>query len=272
MSSLEIVNSAKNLGTATGAFNVILLEHAEAIIMGAESAKLPVILQINQKEARYHGAIEPISLATLACAAAASVPTSVHLDHADNTEIIRRALDLGYDSIMFDGTNLEFAENIKVSTQMAELAHSYGATIEVGLGREGTPGSPEIRTNPQEAKFFMAETGADLLAIVAGSMWEIDGRAVQLDFDLISQISEIVSVPLVLHGSSGVSDSDLKSAVRAGIKKVNFATHLKQVFTQSIRTSLDSDLNAIDPRSYIGKARNEVAAEITRLLKMLNLE
>ena len=95
-------------GKAVGAFNVILLEHAEAIIHGAENAELPVILQISQNAIKYHGALEPISLATLACATAAKVPSSVHLDHAEDTELIRKALDIGYDSIMFDGSKLEF--------------------------------------------------------------------------------------------------------------------------------------------------------------------
>ena len=275
MSSLKLIQEADLRGSAVGAFNVILLEHAESIISGAERANLPVILQISQNAIKYHGALEPISLATLACASAASVPTSVHLDHAEDTELIRRALDLGYDSIMYDGSKLEFSENVRVSKEMVELSHSYGATIEVELGEIGGKDgvhAPGIRTNPQDAKAFVEETGVDLLAVAVGSSHAMTSRDAKLDFDLIAQTHGIVPVPLVLHGSSGVSDPDLQSAVRAGMRKINIATHLNHVFTNSIREALAADPKLVDPRKYIGAGRTEVAAEISRLLKILNLE
>ena len=275
MSSLKLVNAADLHGTAVGAFNVILLEHAESIITGAQSAGLPVILQISQNAVKYHRALEPISLATLACAAASTVPVSVHLDHAEDTELIRRALDLGYDSIMYDGSKLDYAENIKISKEMVELAHSYGATIEVELGEIGGKDgvhAPGIRTNPADAKAFVDETGVDLLAVAVGSSHAMTSRDAKLDFDLIAEIRTIVPVPLVLHGSSGVSDPDLQSAIRAGMRKINIATHLNHVFTNSVRQALTADPELVDPRKYIGAGRAEVASEIFRLLKILNLE
>lgn len=275
MSSLDLIKKANSAQTAVGAFNVILLEHAEAIITGAQEAGLSVILQISQNAVKYHGALTPISLAVLACANNASVPTSVHLDHAEDTELIRRALDLGYDSIMYDGSKLDFAENIATSKAMAELAHSYGATIEVELGEIGGKDgvhAPGIRTNPSDAQAFVVETGVDLLAVAVGSSHAMTSRDAQLDFDLIAEIHAVVPVPLVLHGSSGVSDVDLQSAVRAGMRKINIATHLNHIFSNSVRSKLDSDPELVDPRKYIGLARSNVATEITRLLKILNLE
>jgi len=275
LSSLEIVREADRAGTAVGAFNVILLEHAEAIIAGAQIAQLPVILQISQNAVTYHGALEPISLATLACATAATVPTSVHLDHAEDTELIRRALDLGYDSIMYDGSKLDFAENVKTSKEMAALAHSYGATFEVELGEIGGKDgvhAPGIRTKPADAKSFVAETGVDLLAVAVGSSHAMTSRDAQLDFDLIAEIHRAVPIPLVLHGSSGVNDPDLQSAVRAGMRKINIATHLNHIFTDAVRATLASNEKLVDPRKYISSARAEVTSEITRLLKLLNLE
>lgn len=266
---------ARSKGAAIGAFNVIQLEHAEAIISGANQAQLPVILQVSQNAIDYHGALEPISLATLACASNSIVPTSVHLDHAQDTELIRRALDLGYDSIMFDGSKMEFTENIKISKQMAQLAHSYGASIEVELGEIGGKDgvhAPGVRTKPSEAKAFAEETGVDLLAVAVGSSHAMTKRSAQLDFDLISAIRAVVPIPLVLHGSSGVSDTDLQSAVKAGMSKINIATHLNHIFTDSIRSTLATDPHLVDTRKYVGVARDEVAAEITRLLKLLNLE
>lgn len=275
MSSRELVELARLKGTAVGAFNVIGIEHAEAIIAGANAANLPAILQVSQNAISYHGALEPISLATLACASASFQSTSVHLDHADDTELIRRALDLGYDSIMFDGSKLDFAENISVSKEMAELVHSYSATIEVELGEIGGKDgvhAPGVRTNPAKAKAFVEETGVDLLAVAVGTSHAMSTRSAQLDFDLIAAIHEIVPVPLVLHGSSGVNDADLQRAVRAGMSKINIATHLNHIFTDSIRTTLGNNANLIDTRKYIGVARDEVALEIARLLKLLNLE
>jgi fructose-bisphosphate aldolase class II len=275
LSSLKLIEAADQKGVAVGAFNVILLEHAESIISGAQSAGLPVILQISQNAVKYHGALEPISLATLACAAASTVPVSVHLDHAEDTELIRRALDLGYDSIMYDGSKLEYSQNIAISKAMVELAHSYGATIEVELGEIGGKDgvhAPGIRTNPADAKAFALETGVDLLAVAVGSSHAMTSRDAQLDFDLIAEIHATVPVPLVLHGSSGVSDPDLQSAVRAGMRKINIATHLNHVFTNSVREALSADPRLVDPRKYIGAGRAEMASEISRLLKILNLE
>ncbi len=275
MSSLDLIKNADSAQVAVGAFNVILLEHAEAIITGAQEAGLSVILQLSQNAVKYHGALAPISLAVLSCASNASVPTSVHLDHAEDTELIRKALDLGYDSIMFDGSKLEFAENIATSRAMAELAHSYGATIEVELGEIGGKDgvhAPGIRTNPIDAQAFVEATGVDLLAVAVGSSHAMTSRDAQLDFNLIAEIRAAVKVPLVLHGSSGVSDVDLQSAIRAGMRKINIATHLNHVFSNSVRSKLNSDPELVDPRKYIGLARSEVATEIARLLKILNLE
>ena len=171
MSSLKLIEAADQKGVAVGAFNVILLEHAESIISGAQSAGLPVILQISQNAVKYHGALEPISLATLACAAASTVPVSVHLDHAEDTELIRAALDLGYDSIMYDGSKLEYSQNIAISKAMVELAHSYGATIEVELGEIGgkdgvhAPGisnPPSVGSTPTRGTWFAQPYVVDL--------------------------------------------------------------------------------------------------------------
>jgi fructose-bisphosphate aldolase class II len=274
LSSLDLVKAADTSGTGVGAFNVILLEHAEAIIAGAEQAGLPTILQISQNAVAYHGALKPISVATIAAATASRVKLSVHLDHAEDTELIREALDLGYDSIMYDGSKLDFANNVATSKKMAELAHSYKATIEVELGEIGGKDgvhAPGVRTDPQEAKSFVEETGVDLLAVAVGSSHAMTSRDAQLDFDLIKELHAIVPVPLVLHGSSGVSDADLQTAIRSGMRKINIATHLNHVFTDAVRSVLESDPQLVDPRKYIGKARGEVASEVTRLLTLLHL-
>jgi fructose-bisphosphate aldolase class II len=268
----KLVLAAKSSGTAVGAFNVILIEHAEALVAGAEHAKLPVILQISENCVSYHKALKPISVATIAIAESASVPVSVHLDHAESEDLVKEALDLGYDSVMFDGSKLTYADNVAASARMASLCKSYGATLEVEIGEVGGKDgvhAPGVRTNPLEAKAFAEATGADLVAVAVGSSHAMTTRDATLDFDLIVEIAKTVGVPLVLHGSSGVSDPDLQKAVKAGMSKINIATHLNNVFTHEIREALGTNLQLVDPRKYIAPGRDAVAAEVARLLTLL---
>ena len=270
----ELVHAAKAQGHAVGAFNVILLEHAEALVSGAEAAQLPVILQISQNCVDYHGSLRPIALATLAIAEASTVKVSVHLDHAESEVLIKEALDLGFDSVMFDGSKLDYGANVEASSRMTRLCNEYAASIEVELGEVGGKDgvhAPGVRTNPQEAKAFADATGVDLLAVAVGTSHAMTNRNATLDFDLIRAISEMVSIPLVLHGSSGVSEVDLQRAVRSGMSKINIATHLNHVFTDEVRRVLAADANLVDPRKYVKSARSKVADETSHLLRLLAL-
>lgn len=273
-SSEKLVLAARSAGTAVGAFNVILLEHAEALVAGAESAGLPVILQISENCVNYHKALKPISVATIAIAEASSVPVSVHLDHAESEELVKEALDLGYDSIMFDGSKLEYSENVAASLRVAQLCKSYGATLEVEIGEVGGKDgvhAPGVRTRPDEARAFAEATGTNLLAVAVGSSHAMTTRDASLDFDLITEIAQAARIPLVLHGSSGVSDPDLQRAVRAGMSKINIATHLNGVFTHEIRAALGANESLVDPRKYVGAGRTAIAQEVSRLLALLEL-
>lgn len=273
--SKQLVETAAKQGTAVGAFNVILLEHAEALVAGAQSANLPVILQISENCVDYHGGLKPLALATLAIAESAKVKVSVHLDHAESQNLVKQALDLGFDSVMFDGSKLDYRANVLASKDMADLCKSYGATIEVELGEVGGKDgvhAPGVRTNPEQAQEFVEETGVHLLAVAVGSSHAMSTRDATLDFELIKRISHAVPVPLVLHGSSGVSDRDLQLAVKAGMHKVNIATHLNHIFTNEVRAILNADLTLTDPRKYVNSARSKTASETTRLLKLLNLD
>jgi fructose-bisphosphate aldolase class II len=274
LNPLKIISGELKNSAAVGAFNVILLEHAEAIVAGAEKVKLPVVLQISQNCVDYHGALKPIALASKAIAQDSLVNVSLHLDHAESELLVQEALDLGFDSIMFDGSKLDYSSNVQASIRMAQLCRQYGATIEVELGEVGGKDgvhAPGVRTNPVEAQAFVEATGVDLLAVAVGSSHAMTTRDATLDFELISQIAKTVSVPLVLHGSSGVSDEDLQRAVRAGMRKVNIATHLNHLFTDEIREILNSDSKIVDPRKYVKSARNKVADECGRLLQLLAL-
>lgn len=271
LSSKEIIKTQPG---AVGAFNVILIEHAEALREAAEIAKLGAILQISENCVAYHGALKPIALATKAIIEESKVPLSLHLDHAEGVELIHEALDLGFDSVMYDGSKLSYRENVDTSKKVADLCRNYGVSIEVELGEVGGKDgvhAPGARTNPQEAKRFVEETGVDLLAVAVGTSHGQTTREAQLDFALISELAATVRIPLVLHGSSGVSDESLQQAVRAGMRKVNIATHLNHVFTDEIRDFLVEDEKSVDPRKYMKKARSAVAQETARLIKLLSL-
>ena len=233
-----------------------------------------MILQIIENCVNYHKALKPISLATIAIAESSTVPVSVHLDHAESEDLVKEALDLGYDSIMFDGSKLPYAENVAASLRVAQLCKSYGATLEVEIGEVGGKDgvhAPGVRTRPDEALTFANATRTNLLAVAVGSSHAMTTRDATLDFDLITEIATTAKVPLVLHGSSGVSDPDLQRAVRAGMSKVNIATHLNGVFTDEIRRALDGNPQLVDPRKYVGLGRTAIANEVARLLSLLNL-
>lgn len=256
-------------GRGIGAFNVIQIEHAEALIAGAEAAESPVILQISENCVRYHGALEPIAAATLAAARAARVPVAVHLDHATSPDLVREAVALGLGSVMFDASALEYEANVEATAKVAAYCHERGVWVEAELGEVGGKDgvhAPGARTDPREAVRFVAATGVDALAVAVGTSHAMTDRTAAVDLDLIGRLRAAVRVPLVLHGSSGVPDADLTRAVAAGITKVNIATHLNHVFTDAVRGYLAEHPNVVDTRKYLAPGRDAVAREVGRLL------
>lgn len=268
----DLISAARAAGRGLGAFNVVLLEHAEAIVTGAEQAGLPVVLQISQNTARYHGAFEPVAVASLALARQSRVPTIVHLDHAEDVELVHAAVALGVQSVMFDGSALPFEENLTTTRAVVEHCHAHGVLVEAELGEVGGKDgvhAPGVRTNPQDAAAFVAATGVDSLAVAVGTSHAMTSRVATVDRKLITRLADAAGVPLVLHGSSGLSDDELTGAVHAGMTKINISTHLNALFTAAARTVLEADDGVVDPRRYITPARTAVAVEVERLLRLL---
>ncbi|MFF8841938.1 ketose-bisphosphate aldolase [Streptomyces sp. NPDC015127] len=267
-----IVGPARAGNSGVGAFNVVQLEHAEAIVAGAELAQLPVVLQISENTARYHGALAPVGLASLAVARAATVPVAVHLDHAESAVLVREAVELGFTSVMFDASRLPYDENVSATRDITDYCHRAGVWVEAELGEVGGKDgahAPGVRTDPDEARAFAEATAVDALAVAVGSSHAMLTRDAVLDFELIARLREAVGVPLVLHGSSGVGDTDLAKAVAAGMTKVNISTHLNKLFTRTVRERLEASPDVADPRKYLGPARDAVASEVARLLGVL---
>jgi fructose-bisphosphate aldolase, class II len=268
----ELVSSARAVGGAAAAFNVIGVEHAEAIVAGARAAGRPVILQISENCVRYHGAVEPIAAATLAVAAGSDVPVAVHLDHATGVGLVSAAVSAGIGSVMFDASALDYASNVAATAEIARWCHDRGVWVEAELGEVGGKDgvhAPGARTQPAEAAEYVRATGVDGLAVAVGSSHAMLTKSAVLDLELIERIRAEVDVPLVLHGSSGVPDDVLVAAVRSGLTKINIATALNQVFTDAVRAALAGDERLVDPRKYMAAGREAVAGEVARLLGVL---
>jgi fructose-bisphosphate aldolase class II len=263
-------NAAAHRGL--GAFNVIQLEHAEALVAAAEQVDVPVVLQISQNTVAYHGALAPLAVATLEVARRATVPVVVHLDHADRRELVVEAVELGIGSVMFDGSRLPYEENVAATAEVVRRCRAAGVAIEAELGEIGGKDgahAPGARTDPAEAAAFVAATGVDGLAVAVGTSHAMTSRDAVVDLELIGALRAAVPVPLVLHGSSGLPDPSLAAVVRAGITKVNVATRLNAAMTAAIRRVLDADPALVDPRRYLGPARAAVTAEAVTVLRCL---
>lgn len=271
-----LAKECRNDGVGLGAFNVILLEQGEALVDAAERVGLPVVLQLSQNAVLYHGArLKPLGRALLALAEASSVPVAVHLDHAESVELCKEAVDLGFSGVMYDGSKEPYDRNVAFTRDVVAYAHAKGVSVEAELGEVGGKNGvhdPSTRTDPVEAATFVRETGVDLLAVAVGSSHAMLTRSALLDGDLISSISRVVTVPLVLHGSSGVDDAGMQAAIRAGMTKINVSTHLNKVFTSSVRKTLQADTKMADPRKFIGPAAKGMSAEAERLLRLYALK
>jgi fructose-bisphosphate aldolase, class II len=268
----DIVNAARSSGRGVGAFNVIQIEHAEAIVAGAEKAGAPVVLQVSENAVRYHGSLEPLGQATLAVARASSTQVAVHLDHATDVSLVRQAVQLGFGSVMYDASVMSYEDNVAATAAVVRDCHEHGVYVEAELGEVGGKDgvhAPGVRTDPAEAAAYVADTGVDALAVAVGTSHAMLTRDATVDFGLIERLAAAVPVPLVLHGSSGVPDDDLRRAVAAGMTKVNIATQLNKAFTAAVRAFLDANPSVVDTRKYLGAGRDAVAEEVARLLAIL---
>ncbi|MFF4408600.1 class II fructose-bisphosphate aldolase [Streptomyces sp. NPDC001404] len=260
-------------GGAVTAFNVITVEHAEAIAAGAEAAGAPAILQISENAVKYHGnRLAPIAAATAAVARASTARLALHLDHVESTDLLHAAHTHDFSSVMFDASKLSYTDNVKSTAAAARWAHDRDLWLEAELGRiggkAGDAHTPGVRTDPAEAAAYATETGIDALAVAVGSTHAMTTRTATLDHTLITALREAVPVPLVLHGSSGVPDEELRRAVTAGMTKINVGTALNTAFTGAVRAFLEAHPSTVDPRRYLTDAREAMAATVADFLRI----
>lgn len=250
---------------AVGAFNVENMEMVMAVVQAAEESRSPVIMQTTPSTVKYAGLDYYLAMAK-AAAARATVPVAMHLDHGDSFALAMQALRTGYTSIMIDGSHDAFEDNIALTRRVTDACAPSGIPVEAELGKvggkeddlEGGDGNPF--TDPQQAKEFVERTNVDSLAVAIGTAHGLYKGVPKLDFDRLSAIRELVSIPLVLHGASGVPDEAVRESIRRGICKVNFATELRIAFSNGVKQYLADDPDVFDPKKYSKVGRANVVA------------
>ena len=270
----ELMLDAQKNGYAIGAFNVENMEMVQAVVAAAEECKSPVIMQTTPSTVKY--ADTDMFYANVAAAAKnASVPVVMHLDHGSSFELAMKAYRSGYTSIMIDGSHGTFEENVAVSAKVVEAVHPGGVPVEAELGKVGGKeddlegGDDNPYTDPQQAVEFVERTGIDSLAVAIGTAHGVYKGEPKLDLDRLSEIREVVSIPLVLHGTSGVPDATVSECVKRGICKVNYATDLRIAFTKGVRSVIDANPDVIDPKKYNAAGREEVKKYVMQKMEVV---
>jgi fructose-bisphosphate aldolase class II len=232
----ELLVPAKQDNYAVGAFEFWSLDSAQAIVNGAQGMNSPVILQAGPLECNYAG--DPEYLVKIAEMAAQTVriPVGLHLDHAENFDLVERCIQAGFRSVMIDGSCLPLEENIRLTREVVKAAHLKDVSVEGELGilsgdETGSGDNPEaVQTDPEDALYFVKETGVDALAVAIGTAHGFYNYPPKLNIQRLKEITEKTDVPLVLHGGSGVSDNEISTAISNGISKVNICTELLYAF------------------------------------------
>ena len=277
----ELVGDAAAHHRGVAAFNVVTLEHVEAVVAGALEASQPVILQVSENAVAFRGGrLSPLASACVAAAHEASVPVALHLDHVRDLRLLDQLTPGTFSSLMIDASHLAYADNVAQTRGVVGWARERGLWVEAELGmvggKDGAPPldahAPGARTDPAEAFAFVDATGVDALAVAVGSSHAMRTRTADLDVDLIARLRSALGVPLVLHGSSGVPAASLGAAVAAGIVKVNIGTALNVAFTAAVRAQLSADAHAVDPRTYLADARKSMAATVRDAIRSLGTQ
>ena len=268
----SVLRKASRAGYAVGAFNVSDLEQVQAVILAAAELRSPVIVNTSEKAIAYAGLSEIAALVRV-MASRVSVPVVLNLDHGRHVRLAKECLDVGYTGIMFDGSTLPFAENIKRTKAVRQAAQKKGVGTEGELGQVKYPDdlkkSPvAVMTDPAQAADFVRRTGIDAFAVAIGNTHGLPVPDEHLDFERLQQIRKKVSVPLVLHGASGTPASAIRRAIRLGIAKINIDTDLRLAFTAALRETLRDDKNLYDPRSALLPAREAMMAVVMKKMKL----
>lgn len=265
----QLLSTAKRKGYAVPAFNVDNLESVLGVLNALNFTGKPLIIQTIPRTLKYGGI--PTYAALTRALYKGGADLSIHLDHGGDIQTVKACIDAGYTSVMIDGSMLDFDQNVSLTKQVVELARKSGVSVEAELGtiggKEETEGQIKY-TEVAEAVEFVKLTGVDSLAIGVGTAHGVYKGTPHIAVDRIKEIADKVDIPLVLHGASGLSDEIIRACIDAGINKINFATHLRQAFTEGLKKGLADKGATYDPKTYLPfaiKAVQEVAERIINL-------
>lgn len=261
VTSAEMLKKAQEGGYAVGAFNVENMEMVQAAIEAAEEMNAPIMLQTTPSTVKYAGLDLAFAMVSVQ-AKKAKVPVALHLDHGASFELCAQALRAGYTSIMIDGSKLPLDENIALTGKVVEMCRPAGVPVEGEIGRVGgkeddTESEDAGYTIPAEAVRFEKETGLSSMAVGVGTAHGVYKTTPVLNTALVSELKGMLTVPMVLHGASGLTDEAVKECIRRGICKVNFATELRIAYTEGVRKVL-ADSSVFDPKAYGRTGREHV--------------
>ena len=268
----QMLLDAQKGNYAVGAFNVENMEMVMAVMEAAEELKSPVIMQTTPSTVKYAG-LDFFLANVKAAAERASVPVAMHLDHGSSFELAMQAYRTGYTSIMIDGSHGSFEENIAVSKAVADACTPSGIPVEAELGKVGGKeddldgGDDNPYTDPDQAVEFVKRTGITSLAVAIGTAHGVYKGEPKLDLDRLSEIREVVDIPLVLHGTSGVPDETVTECVNRGICKVNYATDLRIAFTKGVSEVFSENPDVIDPKKYNACGKERVKEYVMSKMK-----
>ncbi|MDE6614670.1 MAG: class II fructose-bisphosphate aldolase family protein [Clostridia bacterium] len=273
VTNADLLLRAKKGGYAVPAFNVDNLESVLGVLNAIEKTSKSAIIQTIPRTLKYGGTATYSALVRALYKGGADI--SIHLDHGGDIKTCEDCIKAGYTSVMIDGSMLDFDKNVELTKQVVELAHSNGVSVEAELGtiggKEETEG--EIKyTEVDEAVEFVKKTGVDSLAIGVGTAHGVYKGEPHIAIDRIKEIASVVDIPLVLHGASGLSDEVIRACIDAGISKINFATHLRQAFSEGLKKGLASDGATYDPKTYLPYAIKAVEDVATKIIKLCQPE
>lgn len=271
---LFFIEAARRKGMAIAAFNVHNLETIQGVVEGAAAERAPVIIQTTPGTLK-HAGIPYVAACVKVAAELHDIPIALHVDHCPSYSTIEECIRYGYTSVMIDGSKLPYDENVSLVKRVVELAHGISVAVEGELGRIG--GTEDdlsidemeaVFTVPEEADAFVEATGIDTLAIAIGTAHGVYKGEPKLDFKRLAAIRERVSLPLVLHGASGVPEDSVKTAIQGGICKINIATELKIPMANAIQQVFEENPEENDPRNYMGAAKEAVKEVVRQKIRL----
>ena len=260
----EMLKKAKAGKYAVGQFNINNLEWTKSILLTAEELKSPVILGVSEGAAKYMGGWLVVSAMVKAYIKSKNItiPVALHVDHGSSFEVVKAAIDAGFSSVMIDASHFPFEENIEITKKVVEYAHARGVSVEAELGRVGGQEDHVVAetmyADPEECRVLVEKTGIDCLAPALGSVHGPYHGEPKLGFDEMAYINNLLNMPLVLHGGSGIPDDQLRKAIDRGTAKINVNTESQQAWTAIVREVLEKDKNVYDPRKIIGPGKEGI--------------